>query len=70
MLDLGQGLLKGDKVMMVLIIRTMNIQNIMSLTLDLRGRPVVGVQDGTFPLNGEESVGERLCQCNDSRRTP
>lgn len=55
---------------MVLIIRIMGIQDIMLLTLDLRGRLVVGVQDGAFPLNGEESVGERLCQCNDSKRAP
>lgn len=55
---------------MVLTIRSIDIQNIMLLTLDLRGRLVVGVQDGAFPLNGEESVEERLCQCNDSRRAP
>lgn len=55
---------------MMLIIMGRGIQNIMLLTLDLRGRLVVGVQDGTFPLNSEESVGECLCQCNDSRKTP
>lgn len=55
--------------MMASTIGFANIQRIMLLTLDLRGRLVVGVQDGTFPLNLEETVGERLCQYNDSSRT-